>query len=502
MKKRILALFLLAALLVSCGTSPTEDTPDAPASDVSGTADVPAEEETEAEPVDSLLARQQVDDELGSKNYNGATFTTLSCNENIYDTSYYGEMTGNAIHDAVYARDCEVEERFNIKFDHRMVMWNEHANMFTNSVLSGLDEYQLYLGQAISASSMVPNDYFLNWKDIPVINYEKPWYSKASNDALTINGKNYLLLGSMSISCLGYTYCMFMNLAQANNLNLPNIYETVNSGKWTYDTLYDYASTCYTDSNGDGTMTDGDFYAYATRSGDIPTFMWAFEADIVNINDDGTFEIKFGDERTASVAERISALVKSNVGTSMNDNGEAYTGGILMNGGMQFTRELALIATGFVKDAVSPNYLEMESPYAIIPYPKFDESQQEYHTMADGSFGVHCAPVTVQDTEMLGTIVEACNAGAWKNIEPTYYDTALKFRGARDEESVAMLDLILNSRILDFAYLHDGFQGYGLSGLQTIVNTNAEAASYVASTIKSVETYYQSVINYYFDIED
>jgi hypothetical protein len=102
---------------------------------------------------------------------------------------------------------------------------------------------------------------------------------------------------------------------------------------------------------------------------------------------------------------------------------------------------------------------------------------------------------------MLGTIVEACNAGAWKTIEPAYYDTALKFRGARDEESVAILDLLLNSRILDFAYLHDGFQGYGLSGLQTIVNTNAEAASYVAKTSKSVERYYQSVIDYYFDVE-
>ncbi len=502
MKKRILALLLFTAMLTSCVSTmpdPAQEIADPKQNEETAVAEETA---AETEPVDSLEARQLVDDELGSRSFNGATFTTLSCDENIYDTSYYGEEIGNSIHDAVYARDRAVEERFDIKFNHNMVNWSEHANMFNNSVMAGIDEYQLYLGQAISASSMVPNDVFLNWKDIPNINYDKPWYSKASNDALTINGKNYLLLGSMSISCLGYTYCMFMNLLEAGNLNLPDIYETVNSGKWTYDTLYEYASTCNVDRDGDGKMGEGDFFGYATRLGDVPTYMWAFDADIVNINNDGTFKVAFSDEKTVSTVEKMVALVKENNGTTMGDKAEAYTGGFLFHGGVEFTHGNALIATGFVKDAVSPGYLEMEEPYAIIPYPKFDETQQEYHTMSDGSFGIHCAPKTVQDTEMLGVIVEACNAEAWKTIEPAYYDTALKYRGARDEGSIAMLDLLLNARILDFAYLHDGFQGYGLSGLQTIVNSGNEVASYVASTIKAAETYYQSVINYYFDIED
>lgn len=504
MKKRICALLLsliIASLSISCSRS--EESPDTQSNSTDDTADTSQTQvEEETEPVDSLTARQSIDDELGEKSYDGAIFNTLACNENIYDTSYYGEEIGNPVHDAVYYRDRDVEERFNIKFNHNMVMWNEHANMINNSILAGLDEYQLYLGQAISASSMVPNDLFMNWKDIPNIGYEKPWYNKNSNDALTINDKNYLLVGSMSISCLGYTYCMFMNLKEANNFGIPNIYETVNSGNWTYDTLYNYTDTYYEDSNGDSVMSDGDFYSYATRNGDIPTFMWAFEADIIDINDDGTFEIKFGDERTVSVVEKVYALV-SDKGTSMNDNGESYTGGILFNGGMQFSRGQSLISTGFVKDAISPAYLEMEDPYAIIPYPKYDEAQQDYHTIADGSFAVMCAPKTVTDTDMLGTVVESCNAGAYKTIEPVYYDTALKFRGARDIDSIATLDLILNSRILDFAYLHDGFKGYGLGlGIQSFINSNQDVASFVAKTISQVTKYYESVINYYFDIKD
>ena len=140
----------------------------------------------------------------------------------------------------------------------------------------------------------------------------------------------------------------------------------------------------------------------------------------------------------------------------------------------------------------------MTDPYAIIPYPKFDENQKDYHTISDGSYGVLCAPVTVQNTEMLGTIAEACNAEAWKIIEPAYYDLALKTRGVRDEQSIAMLDMILNSRIMDFAYLHDGFAGYGLSGLQTVVSTKQPVGSYVAKTVKGVERHYQKVLDFYF----
>lgn len=491
--KRTLTLILTALLAASAiGCQEAQNDP--------GKTNAPQASETEAqEPIDSLEARQLVKDDLGSKNFEGKTFVTLSCNENIFDTSYYyGEETGNVIHDKVYERDRKVEERFKFKFQHNMLNWNEHADKLTNAVLSDDDVYQLYLGQAISSGNILLNDYLMNWKEIPNIDYEKPWYTKVTNDAMTINGKNYLLHGSMSISYLGYTYCMFMNQTEARNLNLPNIYETVNNGEWTYDKLNEYATTHYKDVDGNGKIEEGDFYAYATREGDIPTFMWSFDADIVEIFDDGSFEVRFGDERTVSIAEKLVEMLKNNEGVSMNGNGEAYTGGILMNGGMQFSRGLALIASGFVKDAISPAYLDMNDPYAIIPYPKFDENQKEYHTMSDGSYGVLCAPITVQDIDMLGTIAEACNAEAWKIIEPAYYDLALKTRGVRDEESVAMLDMILNSRIMDFAYLHDGFKGFGLSGLQTVVTTKQPVASYVAKTIKGVERHYQGVLDFYF----
>ena len=63
---------------------------------------------------------------------------------------------------------------------------------------------------------------------------------------------------------------------------------------------------------------------------------------------------------------------------------------------------------------------------------------------------------SIQDPEFVGVIAEALNAESWKRVVPAYYDISLKYKGARDEQSVAMLDLIVEGRIFDFGYVYGG----------------------------------------------
>lgn len=482
----ILIFAVLTAFAAGCA-GPEETTPETTITETSGTA----------ETVDSLTARRLVEDNLPDLDYGGATFRTLSCDENIYDTAFYEEETGSALHDSVYNRDRAVEETLNIQFSHNQVHYAQHEGILSKSVLAGDDEYQLYLGQAIKTGNLVLNDCFLNWYDIEYIDFEKPWYNQNSNNELTIGGKCYLLLGSMSVSSLGYTYCMFYNKDSAVSYNIPDIYDTVNSGKWTYDMLFRYTSSVYTDVNGNGAADKGDYYGFATRPGDIPTYMWSFDQKIVKVNEDGSQDITFNSEKTSDIVVKLKKLYKENIGTSDTADELDYQGGVLFNGGMLFIKDEALFATGFIKDAISPVFLEYEADYGIIPYPKYNEAQENYYTISDGSFGILTAPVTVVDTGMTGAVTELCCSLAWKEVEPEYYDIALKYRGARDEESIAMLDLIVDSRILDFAYLFDGWKGYAFA-LQTLVENNTDFSSFVASKEKSAADYYANVVEYYF----
>ncbi len=98
----------------------------------------------------------------------------------------------------------------------------------------------------------------------------------------------------------------------------------------------------------------------------------------------------------------------------------------------------------------------MEFDYGIIPYPKWDEAQPKYYTSVDGSHEGLVVLKSIQEHEFVGIISEALNAESWKRVVPAYYDISLKYKGARDEQSVAMLDLIVEGRIFDFGYVYGG----------------------------------------------
>lgn len=87
---------------------------------------------------------------------------------------------------------------------------------------------------------------------------------------------------------------------------------------------------------------------------------------------------------------------------------------------------------------------DMDTDFGIIPYPKQDEEQEKYYVRL-GYWNAPLVQVTNAETEMTG----ALNAEYNCVVRPKFFDTALKGKIARNEESVRMLDLILESRVID-----------------------------------------------------
>jgi len=117
--------------------------------------------------------------------------------------------------------------------------------------------------------------------------------------------------------------------------------------------------------------------------------------------------------------------------------------------------------------------------------------------MVDGSHQVMAVPITVSNTELIGVITEALCAESYKKVVPAYYDVALKFKGTRDEESIAMLDMIVNSRVFDFGYVYDAWSGAAFIIQNLVDQNNPNVASYWAKYEKSIMKHYESVIEYF-----
>ena len=99
--------------------------------------------------------------------------------------------------------------------------------------------------------------------------------------------------------------------------------------------------------------------------------------------------------------------------------------------------------------------------------------------------------------ELVGTMFAALSAETWKTVIPQYYDVVLKYKGARDEASIAMIDTILNGRCLGFDFIYDAFSGfvYKTAG---ILKGNVALPTVVAQQEKAVMKHYEAVRDLFF----
>ncbi|MBO5649185.1 MAG: hypothetical protein J6S76_04665, partial [Clostridia bacterium] len=77
---------------------------------------------------------------------------------------------------------------------------------------------------------------------------------------------------------------------------------------------------------------------------------------------------------------------------------------------------------------------------------------------------------------------------------PAYYDVALKVKGARDEESIKMLDMIKESCVFDFGFIYDGNKAYGGILFSQILRNNKHIESTWKRYERSATKWYDSIL--------
>ena len=449
MKKRtqkLTTLLLLIAMLLplaSCGNggdTPETDRVSAESENSGAATDTDGETET---------TRLDYPDGLPEKDFGGAAYTVFG-DEGMHGLYFWEEMTGDALDDALYTRDRRVEDRFNTKVvftsapDAKNVMDAAKA-----SVQAGTDDYSAVLTHVILMGMAVTNNIFLPISDLPYIDLTQPWWAPSNLTDLTYRGKTVLAMGDYDMSGISQTQCLFYNKNLAETYDLPNIYDTVRAGKWTKDTLNQLCEGTYVDVNGNGARDEEDQYGFAVDSkGDFNGYLWAFGKRLFEQQSDGTYKDVYYDEKLVSIVEWCYDI--------KNNHDYTFTDGEWHTGYRQFLKDKTLIANGYVAKT-QWDMRQMESDYAILPLPKWDEAQKDYYTYVEGSHSIAGVLTTVQDKDMVGFVMEALNAESWKTVRPTYYDSCLKYKGARDEDSIEMLDILMDGRRFDFGYVYGGW---------------------------------------------
>ena len=129
----------------------------------------------------------------------------------------------------------------------------------------------------------------------------------------------------------------------------------------------------------------------------------------------------------------------------------------------------------------------MDVDFGLLPLPKFDEMQDAYHTdVHSWASDALTIPTVVEDPEMSANVFEYLSFASMSTLKPEYYDKVLTYKAMRDEDSVEMLDYLLDGRVVDIGYLDD--TGTIYSGLHTqLSNGSTDLASFFEKRTKTAQ---------------
>ena len=437
-------------------------------------------------------------DSVPELDFDGAQFRTIEQSSTSYGM-YTAEANGDVVNDAIFDRNRAIEERFNIVFaETQRLPYGEISTMVNKSVMSGSDEFDLVFGQMYQSAKDAQSGVYLDWNTIPYVDFDKPWYVKSISDA-AVGGKLYLIESELSLGYSQQTWMMLYNKTKADELgNIPDLYQIVEDGGWTLDLLNQLTADVYQDLNGDTVRDDNDFYGFAGTPGGclLAAFMYGADAKIAEVNSDLKVEQLIDSEKTLDVLSTMSELFYTNSGTIFWNEALRGTGRVL------FPKSVVLFSAMQVNDLVREDFgmRNMADEFGVLPLPKYDEAQAEYYTVVDGGSDIMVVPATVTNTELVGAIVEAMSAASYNDVIPAYIGQAIEQKGTRDEESIMIMREILDSRVIDFAYLYDGFSGWVMK-LPSIIKNQSAIVSSIENQMNAMEAYYQEVVDTMSELE-
>ena len=255
MKTRITAILLAALMLMSslvaCGgkTETPEATPAAQNENIDGdnTTTTPAETEPPAPTVEDLLGFKQTD-------YNQYEFHMLIAQTDEYE--HLAEtLTGDLVNDAVYARNTQVEEFFNIDLQIKSMpcAWADRQAFtaeVSNQVMAGDPTWDMVVGQSAVMCTGMNSQYYLNIAEMPSVDFAKPWWISDLYEKLEINGKLFGAYGDMNLSLYGDMHGIFFSSTIITENKMENPYELVKNNQWTLEKMFQMAEQASAELDG------------------------------------------------------------------------------------------------------------------------------------------------------------------------------------------------------------------------------------------------------------
>lgn len=472
-----LALIFLLSATVGCADSDTK-------SDDTGVNTSDGEVTTEGNGNDM--------DTLGEYDFGGAKYRILARESTVAEFDSTEKTYGDAVSQAVFTREVYIEERFKVDIEvDKIGCWWPQGNdlsqcpwyvQYGNITMAGISDYEMITGHQSICQIAAVNGYCKDLTTLEGIDLEKEWWSKEFYETCNLDGRMYVAMGDIAHTLYADLFVVFFNESLSESyLNDVDLYQMVEDGEWTWENYKKFILEVNEIGVEEGQKT----YGYATINNACRSYATAFEVDYA-------LPIQNGDHVTYNFPQNPIERTQN-----IMDELRSFFGGSTTAGSATDVVKLkmsdkdlnALFADGkalFITQRLGQvsNFADklLNDGYGVLPYPKYNEDQLEYHTdVYDGTSAI-TVPTNVGNTKLAGVITEALCMYGYIEIRPEYLDDMLQGRYASDERMAQMIDTIRESFTMNF------FAAY--SGAIGSPHVFAATDSMIGGSIDGYATYY------------
>lgn len=441
MKKKCSLLILAALLLASCGGT---DTPGAQ-------TDAPGSTAQETEP--AVTERVPAPTDLPEVDYSGETFTIWmrSTAVSYAVTDVISEGTdGEIINDSVYDRNTRLEDRFGITLEG--VAKDTPSADAKREIMSGSDTFDIITDCMTELNGMASESYLVDWYSLPHFDPSDAWWDENAAENLSLGGKLYMMVSDVSMNASSRARFLYINKKIASDYDIELPYDLVREGKWTWDKFTEMVNTVSSDLNGDGVMDGNDLWGMLIESPDY--FLTGCGVLFTEKNADDVPEMALVTERNSSVIEAVGGFWNDkkcviDYDRATKDVPLGSFAHIFDLGRSMFAADHFLFLQNGAN--VAYQFSNMNSEYGILPNPKFDETQAEYHHLMDPLACAWSIPITNGNPEMADIIMNWWGYLSSNTLVDAFYEATIKYKRLNAPEDAEMLDIIRSSIRYEFS---------------------------------------------------
>ncbi len=438
----LLVLLMMLSTLVACKGNKEDEKNPGSVSTSGGTSSG-----------DDLSRENAVSSLPSDLNFGGTQITIYSRNREDISFELVGDgSSSEALSSAVYYRNLEVETKLGVKLNVQLGPggYTEASqfmsNVRNNAMASDDDKFDIVSGAKYSLVPLSLEGLFSNLLSLDYIDTEKPWWNTSFIDECTYKGKLYTIEGELALSMIDGAFVMFFNKEEFNNIHKGvDLYEIVNNGDWTFARFKELIKDTWGD-DGNGEPDNADFFglvspSFACGRDGFPT---SFGATVTQTDANGEITLNFDTDRNKTIWLDFYEFLNSESSVFVNganDGARTECTNMFEKGKALFITELLHYSWSLPSTGVD---------YGVIPLPKYDENQESYRTNSESMHSQFSITSYGPRTEAAAATLELLCFQTYKSVTMTYYEKTMKGKNMNDEQSIMMLDLVVDSITCNF----------------------------------------------------